>query len=44
MLPIVTKALIDDPNVGMCSISFPINTGVVVQNFNKGMAASTSPR
>jgi hypothetical protein len=28
----------------MLFISFPINTGVVVENFNKGMAGSTKPK
>jgi acetate---CoA ligase (ADP-forming) len=44
MLSVVTKALIDDPNIGMVLISFPINTGVVVQNFNKGMEHSDKPK
>jgi acyl-CoA synthetase (NDP forming) len=44
MLSVVTKALIDDPNIGMMLISFPINTGVVVQNFNKGMEHSDKPK
>jgi acyl-CoA synthetase (NDP forming) len=44
MLSVVTKALIDDPNIGMLLISFPINTGVVVQNFTKGMAGSDKPK
>ncbi len=43
-LPAVVKALIDDPNVGMLFISFPINTALVVQNFNKGMAHSDKPK
>jgi acyl-CoA synthetase (NDP forming) len=43
-LPPAVKALIDDPNVGMLLISFPINTGVVVQNFTKGMAHSDKPK
>ena len=43
-LPAAVKALIDDPNIGMLFISFPINTGVVVQNFNKGMAQSDKPK
>src|SRR6478672_7418224 len=43
-LPGVVKALIDDPNIGMLFISFPINTGLVVQNFNKGMADSDKPK
>lgn len=43
-LPAVVRALIDDPNVGMLFISFPINTAVVVQNFNKGMEGSAKPK
>jgi acetate---CoA ligase (ADP-forming) len=43
-LPAAVKALIDDPNIGMLFISFPINTGLVVQNFNKGMAESDKPK
>jgi acyl-CoA synthetase (NDP forming) len=44
MLPIVTKALIDDPNVGMLFISFPIRTPVIVKAFNEGMAHSPKPK
>ncbi len=44
MLPIVTKALIDDPNVGMLFISFPIRTAVPVKAFNQGMAHSPKPK
>jgi acetate---CoA ligase (ADP-forming) len=44
MLPIVTKALIDDPNVGMLFISFPIRTAVPVRAFNEGMAHSPKPK
>jgi acetate---CoA ligase (ADP-forming) len=44
MLPDVTKALIDDPNVGMLFISFPINTAIPVRAFNKGMAHSPKPK
>jgi acyl-CoA synthetase (NDP forming) len=44
MLPIVTKALIDDPNVGMLFISFPIRTPVPVKAFNEGMAHSPKPK
>jgi acyl-CoA synthetase (NDP forming) len=44
MLPIVTKALIDDPNVGMLFISFPIRTAVPVKAFNEGMADSPKPK
>ena len=43
-LSAVVKALIDDPNIGMLFISFPIRMGVVVQNFNKGMAHSDKPK
>jgi acyl-CoA synthetase (NDP forming) len=44
MLPIVTRALIDDPNVGMLFISFPIRTAVPVKAFNEGMAHSPKPK
>jgi acyl-CoA synthetase (NDP forming) len=44
MLPIVTKALIEDPNVGMLFISFPIRTAVPVKAFNEGMAHSSKPK
>jgi acetate---CoA ligase (ADP-forming) len=43
-LPIAVKALIEDPNVGMLFISFPINVGQMVQNFNKGMQDSPKPK
>ena len=43
-LGVAAKALLDDPNIGMLFISFPINTAVAVENFNKGMAGSTKPR
>jgi acyl-CoA synthetase (NDP forming) len=43
-LPAAVKALIDDPNIGMLFISFPINTGIVVQRFNEGMAGSDKPK
>ncbi len=44
MLPAVTRALIDDPNVGMLFISFPINTPIPVKAFNEGMAHSPKPK
>jgi acetate---CoA ligase (ADP-forming) len=44
MLPSVVKALIDDRNVGMLFISFPINTAIPVKAFNKGMASSPKPK
>jgi acetate---CoA ligase (ADP-forming) len=44
MLPVITKALIDDPNVGMLFISFPINTPIPVKGFNEGMAHSPKPK
>jgi acyl-CoA synthetase (NDP forming) len=44
VLPGVVKALIDDPNVGMLFISFPINTAVPVRAFNEGMAHSPKPK
>jgi acyl-CoA synthetase (NDP forming) len=43
-LPTVVKALIDDPNVGMLFISFPISYAAVVKAFNKGMADSPKPK
>lgn len=44
MLPVVTKAMIDDPNVGMLFISFPINTPIPVKGFKEGMAHSEKPK
>jgi acetate---CoA ligase (ADP-forming) len=44
MLPVVTKALIDDPNVGMLFISFPVNTAIPIKAFNEGMAHSPKPK
>ncbi len=44
MLPGVVKALIDDPNVGMLFISFPINTAIPIKAFNAGMAHSSKPK
>ena len=44
MLPVITKALIDDPNVGMLFVSFPINTPIPVKGFNQGMAHSDKPK
>src|SRR5580704_1422444 len=44
MLPGVVKALIDDPNVGMLFISFPINTPIPIRAFNEGMAHSPKPK
>src|SRR3989441_6582783 len=43
-LPIAVKALIDDPNVGMLFISFPISYAAVAVAFNKGMADSAKPK
>ena len=43
-LPTAVKALIDDPNVGMLFISFPISTAGRGQAFNKGMADSPKPK
>jgi acyl-CoA synthetase (NDP forming) len=43
-LPAAVKAMLDDPNIGMLFISFPINTAVVVQRFNEGMAGSDKPK
>jgi len=44
MLPLAVKALVDDPNVGMLFISFPISYPRVVKAFNKGMADSAKPK
>jgi acyl-CoA synthetase (NDP forming) len=44
MLPVATRLLIDDPNVGMLFISFPINAGNTVRNFTKGMEHSPKPK
>jgi acyl-CoA synthetase (NDP forming) len=44
MLPVVTKAVIDDPNIGMLFISFPINTAIPMKGFNEGMAHSPKPK
>jgi len=43
-LPVVTKTLVDDPNVGMLFISFPVSYPAVVKAFNKGMAETQKPR
>jgi acyl-CoA synthetase (NDP forming) len=43
-LPTAVKALIDDPNVGMLFISFPISYAAVAVAFNKGMADSPKPK
>jgi acyl-CoA synthetase (NDP forming) len=40
-LPVVTKTVLDDPNVGMLFVSFPISYAAVVKAFNKGMEGST---
>ena len=44
MLPVVTKAVIDDPNVGMLFVSFPISTPIPVRGFNEGMKHSDKPK
>jgi acetate---CoA ligase (ADP-forming) len=43
-LPIVVQAVLDDANVGMLFISFPVSYPGVVQAFNKGMADSPKPK
>ncbi|MGA7488582.1 MAG: acetate--CoA ligase family protein, partial [Xanthobacteraceae bacterium] len=43
-LPVAVKALIDDPNVGMLFISFPISYAAQVKSFNQGMADSRKPK
>ena len=44
LLPIVTKALVDDPNVGSLFISFPVSYPAVAKAFNRGMADSPKPK
>ena len=43
-LSVAVKALIDDPNVGMLFISFPISYAAQVKSFNQGMADSRKPK
>ena len=43
-LTIATKALLDDPNLGMLFITFPISRALQVVNFNKGMVDSPKPK
>jgi acyl-CoA synthetase (NDP forming) len=43
-LPVAAKALLDDPNIGMLFISFPISYAAVAVAFNKGMADSPKPK
>jgi acetate---CoA ligase (ADP-forming) len=43
-LSVATKAMLDDSNLGMLFISFPISTGIPVQKFNAGMAESDKPK
>src|SRR5262249_26596880 len=43
-LPVVTKALINDPSVGMLFISFRIRTAVRVRSFREVMAPSPKPK
>ena len=42
-LSVASKALIDDPNVGMLFISYPIAAPHTVEAFNKGFEASDKP-
>jgi acyl-CoA synthetase (NDP forming) len=44
MLPTAARALLDDPNLGMLFISFPINYATVANAFNEGMAGSPKPK
>ena len=44
MLPLATRLLIDDPNVGMLFVSFPINAAMTLRSFDKGMAHSAKPK
>jgi acyl-CoA synthetase (NDP forming) len=43
-LPLVVKAVLDDPNTGMLFISFPISYAAVLKAFNKGMVESPKPK
>jgi acetate---CoA ligase (ADP-forming) len=43
-LAVASKALLEDPNIGMLFISFPINLPMAVMNLNKGMAHSPKPK
>jgi len=43
-LTVAVKALLDDPNVGMLFISFPISYAAAVKAFNAGMAGSSKPK
>jgi acyl-CoA synthetase (NDP forming) len=43
-LPVAVKALLDDPNIGMLFISFPISYAAVAVAFNNGMADSPKPK
>src|SRR5262249_18965093 len=44
MLPVVTKAGVADPHVGMLFVSFPIHTPIPVRGFNEGMKDSDKPK
>jgi acetate---CoA ligase (ADP-forming) len=43
-LPAATKALIDDPNIGMLFVSFPLSSAALVNAFTAGMAHSEKPK
>ena len=43
-LPAATKALIDDPNIGMLFVSFPLTSAALVQAFTAGMKHSPKPK
>lgn len=43
-LRVAVKALLDDPNIGMLFISFPISYAAVAVAFNNGMADSPKPK
>ncbi len=43
-LTVASKALLDDPNIGMLFVTFPISRSLQVVNFNKGMVDSPKPK
>jgi acetate---CoA ligase (ADP-forming) len=43
-LPVVVKAVLNDPNIGMLFVSFPISYAAVAKAFNAGMADSPKPK
>jgi acyl-CoA synthetase (NDP forming) len=43
VLPAAVKAMLDDRNIGMLLISYPIDSGPVVHSLNAGMVGSDKP-